>query len=118
MIQVCDLRWGIKTKDERTDRLQAAKNMTEDFDLIEETFDSIHEAMKDIGLLEDRNAEQDHFMNRLMDIFLGLFDFCQFSAKMFKDYSRKSKLQSKLVYLINSDPLGRAVYHGAYEGKK
>ncbi|EXJ75437.1 uncharacterized protein A1O5_02133 [Cladophialophora psammophila CBS 110553] len=69
--------------------IQAAKNMTEDFDLIEETFDSIHQAIKDIGLLKDRHTQQDHFTSRLMDIFLKLFEFCQYSTKMFKEYSRK-----------------------------
>ncbi|OQV10292.1 hypothetical protein CLAIMM_14312 [Cladophialophora immunda] len=69
--------------------IQAARNMTDDFDLIEETFESIHEAIKDIGLLKDRHTQQDHFTNRLMDIFLKLFEFCQFSTKMFREYSRK-----------------------------
>lgn len=64
--------------------------MTEDFDLIEETFESINEALKDIGLLKYRHLKEDHFTSRLMAIFTSLFDFSIFSAKMFKKYSRRS----------------------------
>ncbi len=73
-----------------TDSPQAAKNVSADLDLIQETFEMIHNAMKDIGLLQNRRTQEGHFTSRLIEIFLSLFDFCLYSTKVFKQYSRKS----------------------------
>ncbi|KAK5022406.1 hypothetical protein LTS07_010066 [Exophiala sideris] len=69
--------------------IKAAKNMTADFDLIEQTFESIHNAVRDIDLLADHPFKDDHFTSRLMEIFLALFDFCGYTTKVFREYSRK-----------------------------
>ncbi|KAI1618219.1 hypothetical protein EDD36DRAFT_425886 [Exophiala viscosa] len=69
--------------------IKAAKNMTADFDLIEQTFESIHNAVRDIDILAAHSFKDDHFTSRLMEIFLAMFDFCGYTTKVFREYSRK-----------------------------
>ena len=60
--------------------------MSEDFNLITKTFEEIHDAIKDIGLPQDRVDEtgpEDHFINELAHIFIALFDFCFFTRIVF-----------------------------------
>ena len=68
--------------------------MSEDFNLIEKTFKDIHEAIQDIGLLDNRakSEKEDHFVHRLTDIFIALFEFCYFSAKMFESSRRREHI--------------------------
>lgn len=67
--------------------------MSEDFNLISSTFGDIYQAIKDIGLLQDRvkveAGVEDHFVDRLTDIFVSLFDFCSFGTKMFETSRRR-----------------------------
>lgn len=63
--------------------------MTEDFDLIESTFVELHDALLDIGDLKKREFRESNFLNKLMDIFISMLDFCLFSGKMFVEYRRK-----------------------------
>lgn len=65
--------------------------MTDDFDLIESTFDTLNIALQDIGDLEHRRFDQSNFLRRLTDIFIAMVDFCVFSGKVFAKSSRKSK---------------------------
>jgi hypothetical protein len=64
--------------------------MTEDFDLIQQTFENIHQALADIGLLKNYRATEGHFAERLTNIFISLFEFCLFCTNLFKS-SRKRK---------------------------
>ncbi len=68
--------------------------MTEDFNLITKTFEDIHDAIKDIGLLKDRvdleAGIEDHFIDELARIFIALFDFCFFTRTAFET-SRKRR---------------------------
>lgn len=63
--------------------------MSEDFDLIESTFTELHNALLDIGDLKSRKFRESNFLNKLMDIFVAMLDFCLFSGKMFTEYRRK-----------------------------
>lgn len=63
--------------------------MTEDFDLIESTFVELHNALLDIGDLKKREFRESNFLNRLLDIFIAMLDFCLFSGKLFTEYRRK-----------------------------
>jgi hypothetical protein len=68
--------------------------MTDDFNLVTKTFEDIHNAIKDIGLLKDRvDVEagiEDHFIDELARIFIALFDFCYFTRMAFET-SRKRR---------------------------
>lgn len=74
--------------------------MTEDFDLVGRTFESIHKAMEDIEQLDARaqrklpGQKEDTFARRLMAIFIALLDFCSFSAHVF-EVSRKREFLNK-----------------------
>lgn len=68
--------------------------MKNDFDLIEETFESIHDALEDFSLLGVTPRERNIFTDRLIDVFIAFFKFCWFSTRLLKDYSRKRKSNS------------------------
>lgn len=93
--------------------------MSEDFNLIEKTFNDIHEAIKDIGLLDRRarNEKEDHFIHRLIDIFISLFDFCYFSAKMFES-SRRREYIDIVMYGVNLIFCSRPLHQSSFQGTK
>ncbi|RAH81654.1 hypothetical protein BO86DRAFT_96267 [Aspergillus japonicus CBS 114.51] len=69
--------------------IQAAKDMSEDFDLIESTFETLNIALQDIGDLRHRQFDKSNFLRRLTDILIAMVDFCSFSGRVFSEYSRK-----------------------------
>lgn len=75
--------------------------MTEDFDLIEATFVELHNALLDIGDLKKREFRESNFLNRLLDIFIAMLDFCLFSGKIFTEYRRKSMYPFYLILLAD-----------------
>lgn len=64
--------------------------MSEDFDLIESTFETLNIALQDIGDLRHRQFDKSNFLRRLTDILIAMVDFCSFSGRVFSEYSRKS----------------------------
>jgi hypothetical protein len=93
--------------------------MSEDFNLIEKTLNDIHEAIKDIGLLDRRarNEKEDHFVHRLTDIFISLFDFCYFSTKMF-ELSRKRMFIDSVIYRHNLIFCSRSLHQSSFQRTK
>ncbi|QGA21108.1 hypothetical protein EYB26_008818 [Talaromyces marneffei] len=87
--------------------IQAAKNVTEDFDLIESTFVELHDALLDIGDLKKREFRESNFLNKLMDIFISMLDFCLFSGKMFVEYRRKRLYLNALLHGRNKKIMAR-----------
>ena len=73
------------------DGSKAAKNITEDLDLIDEIFSNINETLQDIRLLKDLQLEEDRFADRLLRIYISWLDFCLFSTQLFKKRSRLSE---------------------------
>ncbi|EED13718.1 SD08430p [Talaromyces stipitatus ATCC 10500] len=87
--------------------IQAARNVSEDFDLIESTFVELHNALLDIGDLKARKFRESNFLNRLMDIFIAMLDFCLFSGKLFNEYRRRRLYMRALLHGRNKKIMAR-----------
>ncbi|PYI02494.1 hypothetical protein BO78DRAFT_463945 [Aspergillus sclerotiicarbonarius CBS 121057] len=77
--------------------IQAAEDITEDFNLIESTFETLHIALQDIGDLKGRLLDKSNFLHRLTDIFIAMVDFCTFSGRVFTESSRKRRYLRALM---------------------
>ncbi|KAJ8070824.1 hypothetical protein OCU04_001185 [Sclerotinia nivalis] len=71
--------------------IKATKDVSEDLDLINETFGSIHNASKDIAQLNHLSWKEDKFTTTAVEIFVTLFGFCWFTKDIFRKYSRRYK---------------------------
>lgn len=72
--------------------IQAAQDVSDDFDLIESTFETLDNALGEIGDLRRFNFKFDSqaFLERLTAIFVSMVKLCSLSGKIFLS-SRKSK---------------------------
>ncbi|RAL59829.1 hypothetical protein DID88_000458 [Monilinia fructigena] len=78
--------------------IKAAIAVKNDFDLIEETFESIHDALEEFSLLGITIRERNIFTDRLINVFISFFKFCWFSTRLLKDNSRKQQFRATLPF--------------------
>ncbi|PLB46535.1 hypothetical protein P170DRAFT_477416 [Aspergillus steynii IBT 23096] len=71
--------------------IQAAEDVSADFDLIESTFETLNNALQDIGELQRFKLEfaSPTFLERLTDIFVAMVKFCSMSGTVFSSTRRK-----------------------------
>ncbi|KAH7129470.1 hypothetical protein B0J13DRAFT_138680 [Dactylonectria estremocensis] len=89
--------------------LQAAKDVSDDYDVVVIFYDNATALLSRVGLLENRVPERGKFKDRLVDVFRSILELCVISQKFIK--KNRWKAWAKAV-LSGGDPRLKNAYDG------